>query len=313
MLVSPKQFQKAASLLPPCVNLIEVPNNDCWIRDSAPTFIIGSDGVLSGIDWKFNAWGGAVDGLYSDWSADDKIAAAICNLEKVERFRTDDFVLEGGSIHTDGEGTLITTEACLLSKGRNPHLSKQEIENRLKSYLHIRKIIWLKNGIYQDETNEHVDNICAFVKAGHVVLAWTDDKNDPQYEMSKSCFEILSQERDARGRKLKITKLLLPSPQFRTPKESQGLQKLSGSVLRKSGERLAASYVNFYPLNGAVLLPFFDDKNDKKALETLSMLYPDREIIPIYSREILLGGGNIHCITNFVPLAPKAASKDDEN
>ncbi|MDR2860784.1 MAG: agmatine deiminase, partial [Elusimicrobiota bacterium] len=273
--------------------------------DTGATFTIDDNGQTRGIDWKFNAWGGLYDGIYFPWDKDDLVAQKMCELENVDRYRLNDFVLEGGSIHTDGQGTAITTEACLLSKGRNPHLSKAEIENKLKEYLNVEKIIWLKRGIYLDETNEHVDNICCFVKPGSVVLAWTDDTKDPQYEMSKSCYDILSKETDAKGRKLEIHKLPLPAVQIRTKEESENIDIIEAAAQRKAGDRLSASYVNYYVLNGAVIMPFFDDANDKKAQNILQELYPDREIIPIYSREVLLGGGNIHCITQQVPLAKK--------
>ncbi|WP_281166324.1 agmatine deiminase family protein, partial [Liquorilactobacillus sicerae] len=150
----------------------------------------------------FNSWGGLVDGLYFPWDKDDKVAQKMSEIERVDRYRLDDFVLEGGSIHVDGEGTLITTEECLLSAGRNPQLSKEQIDEILKENLNLKKIIWLKRGIYLDETNGHVDNIANFVKPGLVALAWTDDKNDPQYEISKENLDILENATDARGRKI---------------------------------------------------------------------------------------------------------------
>jgi agmatine deiminase len=299
MLVCKSEIAHAQNLLSSRVQIFECPSDDAWARDTGATFVINGEGVLRAIDWKFNAWGGEIDGLYKEWGKDDNIAQKMAQIEHADRYRLDDFVLEGGSICTDGEGTLITTEACLLSKGRNPHLTKSQIEEKLKNYLNIEKIIWLRHGIYEDETNEHVDNICCFVNKGELVLAWTDDKNDPQYEMSKSCLDILSDERDARGNKIKVHKLPLPRPQFRADDE---LCISSGdAVKRLSGERLAASYVNFYICNNAVIMPAFNDPNDKTAAQILEKLFLGRKIIPIYSREILLGGGNIHCITQQVP------------
>ncbi len=212
------------------------------------------------------------------------------------------FILEGGSIHVDGEGTCITTEACLLSKGRNPMLTKADIENYLCDYLNIEKVIWLKNGIFNDETNEHVDNICAFVKPSEVVLAWTDDENDPQYAMSKSCYDILSRETDAKGRSITIHKLRCPKPVTITAEECGGLDTMDFQPTRTPGERLAASYVNFYIANGAVVMPFFGDPADEPARDLLTVLFPEREVIPVYARDILIGGGNIHCITQQIPI-----------
>ncbi|MEG1004081.1 MAG: agmatine deiminase, partial [Clostridium sp.] len=253
------------------------------------------------VDWEFNAWGGLVDGLYFPWDKDDQIAQKLCELEGLDRYRTNGFVLEGGSIHVDGEGTCVVTEECLLSQGRNPELSKLGIEANLKEYLGLDKVIWIKNGIFNDETNGHVDNIFCFVKPGEVLLAWTDDKEDPQYEISKSAYEILSNETDAKGRKLKVHKLYLPKPILITEEESKGVDTVDGTLPREEGDRLAASYANFYIANGGIVYPTFGDPMDEKAKELLQEVFTDRKIVGVYAREILLGGGNIHCITQQLP------------
>lgn len=134
-------------------------SDDAWCRDVGPTFLINGKGGRRACDWTFNAWGGKVDGLYDTWDKDDKIASSICNLENVDYYRTDNFVLEGGSIHVDGDGTLLTTRMCLLSAGRNPHMTKQEIELRLCEYLGVTKVLWLRDGIDPDETNGHIDDV----------------------------------------------------------------------------------------------------------------------------------------------------------
>lgn len=288
-------------MIPDHIRVIEVSNNDSWVRDSGPTFVRNAQGIVRGVDWSFNAWGGLVDGLYFPWDKDDKVAQKICEIERIDRYRLDHFILEGGSIHTDGEGTLVVTEECLLSEGRNSHLSKEQIESILKEYLNVQKIIWLKRGIYLDETNGHVDNICCFVKPGVVLLAWTDDENDPQYEISKECYNILTNEVDAKGRKLEVHKILLPKPVLTTAEEADGLDFVRGSTPRKEGNRLAASYLNFYIANGGIIFPTFGDENDEKAKETLQSVFPNREVVGILTREILLGGGNIHCITQQQP------------
>jgi agmatine deiminase len=303
MLVSAKEYKNARIKLPPSICIAEVESDDSWARDSGATFVINGKGLMRGIDWKFNAWGGHVDGLYASWNKDDLIAKFICELEGVERYRSNDFVLEGGSVCVDGEGTAITTEACLLSPGRNPQMSKYEIEQKLKNYLNVEKVIWLKRGIYADETNEHVDNIACFTSPGNIALAYTEDKNDLQYELSQSCYDILSCEIDAKGRKLNVHKIPLPHPLYMTKEEASGIEIVRGIKTRCSGDRLAASYINHYICNGAVICPAFNDANDYVAKETLKKLYPQRKIIQIYSREILLGGGNIHCITQQVPQA----------
>ena len=228
------------------------------------------------------------------------MAQKVINMERLDRYKAP-MVLEGGSIHTDGEGTLLTTEECLLSEGRNPQLSKAEIEENLKSYLNVKKIIWLKNGVYNDETNGHVDNICCFIRPGVVALTWTDDKTDPQYAISQDAYERLSQATDAHGRKLEIHKLHQPGPIYINKEESEGVDGIEGTLPREEGDRLAGSYVNFYIANGGVVVPVFDDPHDQAALETLQALFPGRKVLPVPAREILLGGGNIHCITQQQP------------
>lgn len=301
MIVSKDQFENARHWLNDYVRVVEMSNDDSWVRDCGATFVINDKGQMRGVDWKFNAWGGLVDGLYFPWDQDDKIAHKMCEIERVDSYRTDDFVLEGGSIHVDGEGTVMVTEECLLSEGRNSHMTKDEIGKMLCEYLNCEKVLWIPNGIYNDETNGHVDNMANFVKPGVVVLAWTDDEKDPQYERSKEAYEYLSKETDAKGRKLEIHKLYTPTPILITKEESEGVDAVDGTLPRQEGDRLAASYANYYTGNGFIALPVFNDPNDKKAIELLQKLYPDRKIEPIYAREILLGGGNIHCITQQVP------------
>ncbi|MDE6732820.1 MAG: agmatine deiminase [Oscillospiraceae bacterium] len=301
---SEKQYENARRMLPPHIRVVEMSSNDAWARDYAPTFV--TDGrEIRGINWGFNAWGGLADGLYFPWDKDDKMARKLCDLYDVDMYDFGSFILEGGSIHVDGDGTCITTEACLLSAGRNPNLSKTEIENYLRECLNVIKVIWLKNGIYNDETNEHVDNICAFVKPAEVVLAWTDDENDPQYEMSRSCLEILERETDARGRRFTVHKLNCPAPVTITAEECGGLDTMDFAPTRTPGERLAASYVNFYISNNAIVMPFFGDPADEPARALLAELFPERKVIPIPARDILIGGGNIHCITQQIPLRGK--------
>ena len=305
MIVSKAQYDNARNMLPPYVRVVEMSNNDSWVRDCGATFVIDNMGHKRAVDWSFNAWGGLVDGLYFPWDDDDHIAQKMCELEYVNRYRLDDFVLEGGSIHVDGDGTCMVTSECLLSEGRNPNMTKEEIEKVLCDYLNVEKVLWIPRGIYNDETNGHVDNMCNFVKPGVVVLAWTDDESDPQYERSMEAYDYLSNEVDAKGRKLEIHKLYTPTPILISEEESQGVDAVDGTLPRQPGDRLAASYANYYTGNGFVALPIFNDPNDEKAIKLLSELYPDRKIEPVYAREILLGGGNIHCITQQVPARKK--------
>ena len=305
MIVSASQYANARGMLPDYVRVVEMSNDDSWVRDCGATFVVNNKGKLRGVDWTFNAWGGLVDGLYFPWDSDDKIAQKMCELEAADRYRLDDFILEGCSIHVDGEGTVMVTEECLLSEGRNSHMTKEEIGNTLCEYLNCEKVLWIPRGIYNDEKNGHVDNMCNFVKPGEVLLAWTDDENDPQYERSVEALNYLESETDAKGRKIKVHKMYTPSPILITKEESEGVDAVDGTLPRQEGDRLAASYVNFYTGNGFIALPVFDDPNDQKAIDLLQELFPDRKIEPVYAREILLGGGNIHCITQQVPQGAK--------
>ncbi len=301
VLASDKQYENARAVLPSHIRVAEMSSNDAWARDYAPTFVVNEKGTVRGIDWGFNAWGGLTDGLYFPWDKDNRMARKICDLLDVDVYDKRDFILEGGSIHTDGDGTVMVTESCLLSKGRNPSLSREEIEETLKAFLGAKKVLWLPRGIYLDETNEHVDNICAFTAPGEVVLSWTEDKEDAQYALSLACLKYLSGQKDARGRKLKVHKLPLPKPVCIKEEECKGLDLCDDEPTRKPGDRLAASYVNFYIANKAVVMPGFGEETDEAAKKILQGLFPDRKVHQIYARDILIGGGNIHCITQQIP------------
>ncbi len=298
---SEAQYDNARAMLPNHIRVVEMASNDSWARDYAPTFVKNDAGEVRGIDWGFNAWGGLYDGLYFPWDKDNRMARKLCDLLEKDVYDKRDFILEGGSIHVDGEGTCMVTESCLLSKGRNPELSREQIEDTLKEYLNVSTVLWLPCGIYHDETNEHVDNICAFVAPGEVVLAWTEDENDIQYAMSKACLDYLEKAVDAKGRQIKVHKLPLPKPVTITKEECDGLDACWDEPTRSPGERLAASYVNFYISNKNIVMPGFGDPADEKAKRILQDLFPDREVVQIYARDILIGGGNIHCITQQIP------------
>ncbi len=281
---------------------LQIKTDDAWARDIGPTFVKDGD-FIHGVNWKFNAWGGDFDGLYMDYDNDNQFADKFCRSLDYPIIDRQNFVLEGGSIHVDGEGTLITTEACLLSPGRNPDKSREDIENILCETLGVTKVIWLKNGILGDETNEHVDNFCCFTKPGEVVMAWTDDVTDPQHKVCVENYELLTAAEDAHGRKIKVHKLPLPKkPVVITAEDLGGFVFEEGEDERFEGEKLAASYANFYICNGKVLVPQFDDPNDDVALKILGSLFPERQIVPIAAKDIIVGGGNIHCITQQIPL-----------
>jgi len=298
--VNHDQYENARAMLPPQVRVVELSNNDCWMRDSGATFVVNDVGEARGVDWTFNAWGGLDKMMYFPWDKDDLVASKMCEMERVNRYRTT-FVNEGGSIHTDGQGTLLTTESCQLNPNRNPTLSRIEVETQLQEYLGIEKIIWLEQGVYEDETDGHIDNLCCFVRPGVVALTWTDDQSDPQYERSAVAYERLKTATDARGRHLEVHKIHQPKPMFMTQEEADGLDVVATALLRPEGERLAGSYINFYIANGGVIMPQFEDEYDAPAKQALSELFPQHEIVGIQAREILLGGGNFHCITQQQP------------
>ncbi len=304
MLVSNAQYENARARLPEYIRVVEMSNDDCWVRDTGPTFVVNDKGEIRACDWTFNAWGGLVDGLYFPWDKDDKVAQKICELEGVARYRTEGFVLEGGSIHADGEGTLLTTEMCLLSKGRNPDMSKEQIEDKLKEYLNLEKIIWIKDGIDPEETNGHVDMVACFVRPGEVACIWTDDPKHPFYKVCQSAYNTLSEATDAKGRKLKVWKLTMT----KNPVYLQGAETIDLSattVARKNGSICDASYMNFLIVNGGVIVPQYGDENDALALEQIQEMFPDRKVVGVQTTEIIYGGGNIHCVTQHQPAAIK--------
>jgi len=298
--VSASQFQNARARLPRNVRVVEISSNDAWMRDCGPTFVIDEKGRRRGIDWTFNAWGGLQGGLYFPWDRDDEVAQKILELEGADRYRTP-LVMEGGAIHVDGQGTCLTTEECLLNPNRNPHLTRGDIEEQLRRYLSVSKVIWLDKGVYLDETGGHIDELACFTSPGNVALTWTDDRSDPQFEISQDAYHRLRHATDARGRRLEIHKIHQPGPLFMTSEEAAGIDSHAGSHPRRAGDRLAASYINFYVANKCVVMPLYEKRRDAAAMRTLKRLFPTRAVLGVPTREVLLGGGNIHCITQQVP------------
>jgi len=299
--VSAAQYQHARAQLPAGVRVVEISSNDAWIRDCGPTFVIDGRGRRRGVDWTFNAWGGLNGGLYFPWDRDDEVAQKVLEIEGADRYRTH-FVLEGGAIHVDGQGTCLTTEECLLNPNRNGHCSREEIEEQLRRYLNVSRVIWLGRGVHEDETGGHIDELACFTSPGHVALTWTSDVNDPQYEISSDAYRRLKSARDARGRSLTIHKIHQPGPLHMTAAEAAGIDSRAGSRPRAAGDRLPASYINFYIANRCVVMPLYDKRHDAAAAAMLRRLFPGRKVLGVATREVLLGGGNIHCITQQVPL-----------
>ena len=298
--VSARQYDNARSQLPERVRVVEMSNDDAWIRDSGPTFVVNDAGDVRGVDWDFNAWGGVVDGLYSPWDQDDAVARKVLEIEGVDRYKAP-FVLEGGSVDVDGEGTVLVTAECLLSEGRNPDKTQDELEALLREHLGVEVVIWLPYGVHLDETNGHVDNFCRFTRPGQVMLTWTDDIDDPQHERSLAALQVLEATRDAQGRLIDVVKIAQPGPILITSDEAAGVDSVEGTLPRTAGDRLAGSYVNSYIGNDLVVLPVFDDPHDDAAVATYTELFAPRRVVTVPGREILLGGGNVHCITQQVP------------
>ncbi|WP_205597734.1 agmatine deiminase [Paraferrimonas sp. SM1919] len=299
MAVSEAQFEQARAQLPAHIDVVRIDNNDAWMRDVGPSYVINQQGQSRGISWQFNAWGGELDGLYSPWDNDDAIAAKVCQIDNKDHYQAP-FILEGGSIHVDGEGTVYTTEECLLHPSRNPDLSKSQIEAYLKQYLGAEKVIWLPQGLYNDETNGHIDNILHVVKPAEVVITDCNDPEDPQYPISKQAKAFLESQTDAKGRSIKVHTLPMPGPLYLTEAEAAGIAPSQG-MKREAGERLAASYANYLITNKQIVFPLLDSQYDDQAQEILQNLYPDYLVTGVEAREIVLGGGNIHCITQQVP------------
>jgi len=300
MCVSADQFRNARRMLPPDVRVVEMTSNDAWMRDCGPSFVVDGRSGLRGIQWQFNAWGGLEGGLYFPWDQDALVAYKVLEIERVDRYLAP-LVLEGGSIHVDGEGTCLTTEECLLNPNRNPTLTREQIEEYLKVYLNVEKVIWLPHGVYHDETSGHIDNLCCFIQPSVVALNWTDDTDDPQWGISQEAFEILAGVLDARRRKFQIHKIHQPDPILIEKEEAEGVDIIEGTLPRQAGDRLAGSYVNAYLANGGVIVPQFNDPHDEVALTAFKTLCPERQVVGVPAREILLGGGNIHCITQQQP------------
>src|SRR3954452_18458730 len=235
MAVSDAQFENCRSLLPPEVRVIEVSTDDAWIRDTGPTFVVDGNGDRRGVDWHFNAWGGTEGGLYFPWDRDDRVAAKVLEVEGADRYQAP-IVLEGGAIHVDGEGTVLTTEECLLNPNRNPELSREQIERVLLDYLGAEKVIWLCAGVFEEETDGHVDILAYCSGPGPILLTWTDEEDDPQHLISSDARERLQAATDAQGRPLEIVLLPSPGPLQISAEEAQGVDAAEGTVPRSAGD-----------------------------------------------------------------------------
>src|SRR6201996_1918427 len=300
MAVSDGQFERARAALPDAVRVVEVSTDDAWMRDIGPSFVVDGTGARRGVDWRFNAWGGLDGGLYTSWERDDRVAAKVLEVEGDGRYRAP-LILAGGSIHVDGEGTVLTTEECLLNPNRNPELGRKGIEAALNAYLGPEKVIWLGGGVFEDETDGHVDNLAAFARPGVVLLTWEEDPTDPQHARSVDALARLEAATDAQGRPFEVIKLPSPNPPATTDEEAAGVLPTDDAIPRRGAARLAGSYVTFYIATSRIVSPLLDPERDEEAGAILAEQFPTREVVGVPAREILLGGGNIHCITQQVP------------
>jgi agmatine deiminase len=298
--VTAAHFDAARAQLPGRIRVVELSHDDAWMRDVGPTGVVNDAGELRGVDWPFNAWGGFHGGLYAPWELDDHVARKVLEIEGLARYRAP-LINEGGAIHVDGEGTALVTEQCLLNRNRNPGKTRAQIEGHLKQYLGVSRVIWLGSGVFNDETDGHIDNLACFVRPGEVCLTWCDDPTDPQHAISSDALERLLAARDAAERRLRVHKVPAPGPLYMSRREASGVQRRRGSHARVAGRRLAGSYVNFYLANGGLVMPLLDPRTDRAAARVLKGLFPQRRLVGVAAREILLGGGNIHCITQQLP------------
>jgi len=263
----------ARAHLPAAVEVVELPIDDSWLRDSGPIFVTGQGGERAAIDFRFNGWGEK----FAPWDADDRVTERLCEYLGVPRERVE-LVLEGGSISVDGEGTLVTTEQCLLHPSRNPGVGREELEEALGRLLGVTRVVWLGLGLVEDEdTDGHVDNVCQFVAPGRVLLQTVADPDNPNYANARENARRL----DEAG--IGVVELeLLPYEELR-------------------GRPGVVPYANFYVCNGAVIVPVADQDSDAEALERIGALFPGREPVAVPGRTLAHGGGGVHCITQQVP------------
>ncbi|MEO9886060.1 MAG: agmatine deiminase family protein [Balneola sp.] len=260
------------------VQIIEYPINDVWARDCGPIFVKHTNEFVI-TDWEYNAWGEK----YPPWDSDNLIPKFISDHFGVERISTS-MVLEGGSIDVNGRGDLLTTESVLLNSNRNPSMSKEEIEQKLKEYLGVENIIWLKSGLAGDDTDGHIDDLTRFLNADTVLTMICEDDNDINYKVLQDNLEILKSAKLMNGKNINIETLPLPKT------------KIEGTTVDGS-EYVPASYANFYVANGCVLVPLYDEKLDQQALDLFKKYFQEREVIGVQCSDLVWGQGSIHCIT----------------
>ena len=260
------------------------PTVDSWMRDYGPNFLIDGRGGAAFNDWIFNAWGNK----YETLKHDDGVPLFLEPELGIRRFAPG-IVMEGGAIDVNGAGCVLTTEQCLLNPNRNPHLTRTEIEEYLKTYLGVSKVLWLGEGIVGDDTDGHIDDIARFVGPNMIVCALEEDPEDANYELLQDNLTRLKSMTDANGRGFEIVTLPMPGVVGGTSTDTRNL------------DRLPASYANFYIANSVVLAPVFGHANDQRAVETLQRVFTDRRVVPINCEPLVWGMGTIHCVTQQQP------------
>jgi len=282
MIVAPGDVERARTKLPAAVEIVALPIDDSWARDSGPIFTLHDNRRRAGVDFVFNSWGEK----FAPWDRDAAIASRVLDHLGVER-RPSDMVLEGGSISVDGAGTLVTTEQCVLHPSRNPSMSRDQIEAEWRRTLGVDTVVWLPWGLVEDtHTDGHVDNVCAFVRPGVVIAQTCDDPSNPNRSRMTENLDVLRSATDASGRSIEV----IPVPH--------------ASYFEIDGDPYRISYLNFYVANGGVIVPIADHPNDTDALTIIADAFPDRTVVGVASRVLAYGGGGIHCITQQVPSAP---------
>ncbi len=285
MLVNTEDAAGARRALTSDIEIVEMPFEYAWTRDSGPVVVVDEEGNRAGIDFRFNSWGEKFL-PYGQTAASAEAVLAVLGIERIES----PMVLEGGAITVDGRGTLITTEQCLLNANRNPGMSKEDIERELANKLGVEKIIWLPWGITDDwVTDGHVDAVCTFVRPGVVLAQSCDDPADPDYERLAANLEVLGEAMDATGRKLDVIELP-PMPS----------DELDGDVV-------PTVYANVYLANGGVIVPIGESPTDEDAIAILEKTFPDREIVGVSGTALSYGGGGPHCVTMQIPAAQYAS------
>lgn len=278
MVVHPEAAAGARRLLGSGIELVELAIDDCWIRDSGPTFVIRGDGGLAGVSWRFNAWGGK----HAPYDLDNTLADRILAREGAAVFPSFLFA-EGGSLACDGEGTLICTETSLLHPNRNPGLSRGWVEKELKRVLGLDQVIWLPGDPLDAETDGHVDGMCCFVRPGVVMFEYNPDPQNLHGRILADNLEALRGARDARGRTLEV----IPIPEAYDATATSAV--------------FARSYINFCLVNGGVIMPSYGTASSREAVEAVKRAFPDRAVVEIDVNAIAPGGGAIHCITQEQP------------